>query len=93
MVISQHCSRGVLLSTLVNKDPISAVIGIRDSAPILRKKQQIYENIDYEADDYKYDIGAKQMPHKENKTDLLMHIWHYPPLSIHGIEGTSKGNK
>lgn len=27
------------------------------------------------------------MPHKENKTQLLMHRWRYPSLSIHGIEG------
>lgn len=33
------------------------------------------------------EIGATCLPHNENKTQLLMHRWRYPSLSIHGIEG------
>ncbi|TMW54656.1 hypothetical protein DOY81_000187 [Sarcophaga bullata] len=77
-----------LLSTLVDKDTNIQVPGIeRDIAPLLHNEHKIYETIDYEVEDYKSDIGAKKLPHKENKTQLLMHRWRYPSLSIHGIEG------
>lgn len=36
---------------------------------------------------YRKDVGAQQLPHKEDKTKLLMARWRYPSLSIHGIEG------
>ncbi|XP_065367724.1 cytosolic non-specific dipeptidase [Calliphora vicina] len=77
-----------LLSTLVDKDTNILIPGIeRDIAPLLHNEHEIYEKIDYEVEDYKKDIGATALPHKENKTQLLMHRWRYPSLSIHGIEG------
>ncbi|XP_011202720.1 cytosolic non-specific dipeptidase isoform X1 [Bactrocera dorsalis] len=77
-----------LLSVLVDKDTNILIPGIdRDVAPLLHNEKEIYQNIDYEVEDYKNDIGARSLPHNEDKTKLLMHRWRYPSLSIHGIEG------
>jgi len=77
-----------LLSSLVDKDTKILIPGIeRDVAPLLHNENDIYKAIDYDVADYKQDIGARSLPHKENKTQLLMHRWRYPSLSIHGIEG------
>jgi len=32
-------------------------------------------------------MGANLLMHNEDKTQLLMHRWRYPSLSLHGIEG------
>ncbi|XP_073847644.1 cytosolic non-specific dipeptidase 2 [Musca autumnalis] len=77
-----------LLSTLVDKDTKILVPGIeRDIAPLLHNENEIYQNIDYEVEDYKNDVGTTRLPHNEDKTRLLMARWRYPSLSIHGIEG------
>ncbi|XP_065370121.1 cytosolic non-specific dipeptidase-like [Calliphora vicina] len=77
-----------LLSTLVDKDTNILIPGIeRDVAPLLHNEHEIYDKIDHDVKDYKNDIGATSLPHKEDKTQLLMHRWRYPSLSIHGIEG------
>ncbi|KAM7344028.1 cytosolic non-specific dipeptidase-like isoform 1-T2 [Cochliomyia hominivorax] len=77
-----------LLSILVDKDTNILIPGIeRDIAPLLHNEIEIYDNIDHEVEEYKTEIGTKHLPHKENKTQLLMRRWRYPSLSIHGIEG------
>ncbi|XP_005177133.1 cytosolic non-specific dipeptidase [Musca domestica] len=77
-----------LLSTLVDKDTKIQIPGIeRDIAPLLHNENEIYQNIDYEVEDYKNDVGTTKLPHNEDKTRLLMARWRYPSLSIHGIEG------
>ncbi|KNC20930.1 hypothetical protein FF38_00319 [Lucilia cuprina] len=77
-----------LLSTLVDKDTNILIPGIeRDVAPLLHNELEIYDKIDHDVEEYKKDIGATKLPHNENKSQLLMHRWRYPSLSIHGIEG------
>ncbi|KAM7344403.1 uncharacterized protein ACRADG_011139 [Cochliomyia hominivorax] len=77
-----------LLGILVDKDTNIIIPGIeRDIAPLLHNEMEIYEKIDHVVEEFKNGIGAKCLPHKENKTQLLMHRWRYPSLSIHGIEG------
>ncbi|XP_037947161.1 cytosolic non-specific dipeptidase-like [Teleopsis dalmanni] len=77
-----------LLNCLVDKDTNILIPGIeRDIAPLLHNENQIYDNIDYDINDYRDDIGTRKLPHNEDKTKLLMHRWRYPSLSIHGIEG------
>ncbi|XP_037826612.1 cytosolic non-specific dipeptidase-like, partial [Lucilia sericata] len=78
-----------LLSTLVDKDTNILIPGIdRDVAPLLHNELEIYDKIDHDVEELsKKDIGATKLPHNENKSQLLMHRWRYPSLSIHGIEG------
>ncbi|XP_046809913.1 cytosolic non-specific dipeptidase-like isoform X3 [Lucilia cuprina] len=77
-----------LLSSLVDKDTNILIPGInRDVAPLLHNELEIYDKIDHDVEEYKKDIGATKLPHNEDKSQLLMHRWRYPSLSIHGIEG------
>lgn len=36
---------------------------------------------------FRNDIGSRCLLHNNVKTDILMHRWRYPSLSLHGIEG------
>lgn len=77
-----------LLNTLVDKDGRILITGIYDSvAPLKPNENELYEKISFDVNDYRNDIGAKKLLHNEDKTQLLMHRWRYPSLSIHGIEG------
>ncbi|XP_061386530.1 cytosolic non-specific dipeptidase-like [Musca vetustissima] len=77
-----------LLGILVDKDTKILIPGIeRDIAPLLHNEHEIYQNIDFDVEDYKNDVGATCLPHNEEKMRLLMARWRYPSLSIHGIEG------
>ncbi|XP_037822686.1 cytosolic non-specific dipeptidase-like [Lucilia sericata] len=77
-----------LLSTLVDKDTKILIPGIeRDIVPLLHNELEIYDKIDFDVEEYKKDVGSTSLPHNENKSQLLMHRWRYPSLSIHGIEG------
>lgn len=77
-----------LLNTLVDKDGRILVDGIyNDVAPLRTNEHETYQNIAFDVDDYRSDIGCNKLLHKEDKTQLLMHRWRYPSLSIHGIEG------
>lgn len=77
-----------LLGTLVDKDGHIKVTGLYDDvAPLRPNENEMYEKISFDVNEYKKDLGATQLMHKEDKTQLLMHRWRYPSLSIHGIEG------
>ncbi|XP_046809905.1 cytosolic non-specific dipeptidase-like isoform X1 [Lucilia cuprina] len=77
-----------LLSTLVDKNTKILIPGIeRDIVPLLDNELEMYDKIDFDVEEYKNDVGSVSLPHNENKSQLLMHRWRYPSLSIHGIEG------
>jgi len=77
-----------LLNTLVDKNGRILITGIYDSvAPLRPNENELYEEISFDVKDYREDIGAKVLLHNEDKTQILMHRWRYPSLSIHGIEG------
>lgn len=77
-----------LLNTLVDKDCRILVDGIyNDVAPLRPNEHETYDAISFDVDEYRKDIGCNKLSHKEDKTQLLMHRWRYPSLSIHGIEG------
>lgn len=77
-----------MLNTLVDKDGRILIDGIyKDVAPVRDDEHAIYQNISFDVDEYRKDIGCKKLAHKEDKMQLLMHRWRYPSLSIHGIEG------
>lgn len=77
-----------ILNTLVDKDGRILIDGIHDQvAPLSSDEQAIYDAISFDVPEYRKDIGCNKLNHKEDKTQLLMHRWRYPSLSIHGIEG------
>lgn len=77
-----------LLDQLVDKNGRILVPHIyNEVAPLLPNEDEIYQNIAFDVNEYRSDLGARKLMHKEDKTQLLMHRWRYPSLSIHGIEG------
>jgi len=80
-----------LLDRLVDKDGKILVPGVYDKvAPLKDEERALYDNIDFEPDNFRKMIGAKKLIH-EKKHDVLMSRWRYPSLSIHGIENAFSG--
>lgn len=85
-----------LLNTLVDKDGRIQIDGIYNSvAPLRSNEQDVYDKIHFDVDEYRNNVGCTKLLHNEDKTQLLMHRWRYPCLSIHGVEGAfyEPGNK
>lgn len=59
----------------------------KDVAPLRDTENEIYEKISFDVAEYKKDLGTTRLLHNDDKTQLLMHRWRYPSLSIHGVEG------
>ena len=77
-----------LLGTLVDMNGRIQIPGVyNEVAPLLANENEIYSKIEFDVNAYREDIQANKLLHKEDKTQLLMHRWRYPSLSIHGIEG------
>lgn len=77
-----------MLGTLVDMNGRIQIPGIySEVAPLLDNENEIYSKIEFDVNAYREDIQANKLLHKEDKTQLLMHRWRYPSLSIHGIEG------
>lgn len=81
-----------MLNTLVDKNGHILIDGIyNDVAPLRDSEQENYNNISFDVNEYQKDVGCNKLAHNEDKTQLLMHRWRYPCLSIHGIEGAFSG--
>ena len=77
-----------LLNTLVNEKGEILVEGLLDDvAPVTPNEHEIYKDIEFDVAELRADVGAKRLRHNEDKTQILMHRWRNPSLSIHGIEG------
>lgn len=80
-----------LLGKLVDKKGKILVHGIYDSvAPVSDEEKNMYQEIDFDVNEYCKDVGAGQLLHS-SKEQILMHRWRYPSLSLHGIEGAFDG--
>lgn len=76
-----------IMNTLVDEKAKILVPGIYDSvAPLTEEERKLYENIDFDMDDYREDIKHGRLV-QSKKAEVLMYRWRYPALSLHGIEG------
>jgi len=77
-----------MMNQLVDGQGNILVEGLMDSvAPLTEEESAKYDNIDFDPEVYRKDIGAPQLLHKEDKQKTLMARWRYPSLSLHGIHG------
>nr|XP_023490510.1 beta-Ala-His dipeptidase-like [Equus caballus]XP_023490517.1 beta-Ala-His dipeptidase-like [Equus caballus] len=53
---------------------------------LLKRKKKMYEAIDLDLEEYRNSSQVKKFLF-DTKEEILMHLWRYPSLSIHGIEG------
>uniref|UniRef100_A0A3P8P260 Peptidase M20 dimerisation domain-containing protein n=1 Tax=Astatotilapia calliptera TaxID=8154 RepID=A0A3P8P260_ASTCA len=76
-----------ILDTLISPSGKILIPGIREAvAPLSDEEWKMYQDIQFDMDNYKNKIGVNQLMYS-NKVDLLAHMWRYPTVSIHGIEG------
>ncbi|XP_062985872.1 beta-Ala-His dipeptidase [Elgaria multicarinata webbii] len=76
-----------LLDSLVNSSGHILIPGIYDDvAPLTEEEKQLYEPIEFDLKEYKTNIGVKKFLY-DTKEEILLHLWRFPSLSIHGIEG------
>jgi len=77
-----------LLNSLVDSRENMVIEGIYDSVdPVTRDELSLYEEIDFDPNDFKKDIGVSKLLHENDKVKTLMSRWRFPSLSIHGIQG------
>ncbi|XP_057554425.1 beta-Ala-His dipeptidase isoform X2 [Hippopotamus amphibius kiboko] len=76
-----------LLGSLVDASGRILIPGIYDHvAPVTEEEKRMYEAIELDLEEYQNSSQVKKFLF-DTKEDLLMHLWRYPSLSIHGIEG------
>ncbi|EYE98087.1 putative glutamate carboxypeptidase [Aspergillus ruber CBS 135680] len=77
-----------LFPKLVDNKGKILIPGINDQVEELtEKEQELYKKIRFALKDFTNAIGDTRVPLYENPTDIIMHRWRYPSLSIHGING------
>ncbi|ERE83812.1 beta-Ala-His dipeptidase-like protein [Cricetulus griseus] len=76
-----------LLGSLVDSSGHILIPGIYDQmAPLTEEEKTMYRNIDLDMEEYQKSSQVEKFLF-DTKEELLMHLWRYPSLSIHGIEG------
>ncbi|KAJ8411546.1 hypothetical protein AAFF_G00163540 [Aldrovandia affinis] len=76
-----------LLGSLLDHTGKVLVPGLNEAvAPLTEEERKLYEDIHYDLEEMKKEIGVKHFL-QDNKEGILMARWRYPSLSIHGIEG------
>uniref|UniRef100_A0A8C5EEM7 Cytosolic non-specific dipeptidase-like n=1 Tax=Gouania willdenowi TaxID=441366 RepID=A0A8C5EEM7_GOUWI len=76
-----------ILDTLIDPNGKILIPGIREAvAPLSDEEWKMYQDIQFDLENYKNKIGVDQLMYN-SKVDLLAHMWRYPTVSIHGIQG------
>ncbi|XP_057645235.1 beta-Ala-His dipeptidase [Chionomys nivalis] len=76
-----------LLGSLVDSSGHILIPGIYDQmAPLTEEEKTMYVNIDLDLEEYRKSSQVEKFLF-DTKEELLMHLWRYPSLSIHGVEG------
>uniref|UniRef100_A0A8C7EEH8 Carnosine dipeptidase 1 n=1 Tax=Nothoprocta perdicaria TaxID=30464 RepID=A0A8C7EEH8_NOTPE len=76
-----------LLDSLVDPTGHIRIPGIYDSvAALTEEERKLYESIEFDMEEHKSNSGVKRFLY-DTKEEILLHLWRYPSLSIHGIEG------
>ncbi|XP_003737454.1 cytosolic non-specific dipeptidase [Galendromus occidentalis] len=81
-----------VMSKLVDVNNKILIPGIMDDVvPMSPEEQRLYEQIDFDLEEYRKSIGCNKLVHENNKEGCLQSRWRYPSLSLHGIEGAFYG--
>lgn len=77
-----------LLDRLVDKEGNILIPGIMDQVrPMTQEEEDTYKTIDFDLDGKRNEIGAAKFINGNDPIKTLEHLWRFPCLSIHGIEG------
>ncbi|XP_048145074.1 beta-Ala-His dipeptidase [Corvus hawaiiensis] len=76
-----------LLDSLVDSTGRIQIPGIYDSvAALTEEERKLYESIEFDLEEHRINCGVKKFLYG-TKEEILLHLWRYPSLSVHGIEG------
>ncbi|XP_031976599.1 beta-Ala-His dipeptidase isoform X1 [Corvus moneduloides] len=76
-----------LLDSLVDSTGRIQIPGIYDSvAAVTEEERKLYELIEFDLEEHRINCGVKKFLYS-TKEEILLHLWRYPSLSVHGIEG------
>ncbi|NXP30871.1 CNDP1 dipeptidase, partial [Leiothrix lutea] len=76
-----------LLDSLVDSTGHIQIPGIYDSvAALTEEERKLYESTEFDLEEHKKNCGVRKFLYS-TKEEILLHLWRYPSLSIHGIEG------
>uniref|UniRef100_A0A8C5LHG4 Carnosine dipeptidase 1 n=1 Tax=Jaculus jaculus TaxID=51337 RepID=A0A8C5LHG4_JACJA len=76
-----------LLGSLVDSSGHILIPGIYDQmTPLTEEEKKMYETIDLDLEEYQNSSQVEKFLF-DTKEELLTHLWRYPSLSIHGIQG------
>ncbi|XP_019379922.1 PREDICTED: beta-Ala-His dipeptidase isoform X4 [Gavialis gangeticus] len=76
-----------LLDSLVNMSGHILIPGIYDDvATLTEEEKKLYESVEFDLEEHKTNAGVKKFLY-DTKEEILLHLWRYPCVSIHGIEG------
>lgn len=76
-----------VMSKLKGADGNSLIPGIMEEvAPVTAEERGMYENLTFDIDDFKRQIGCDELRSKD-KVQILMDRWRNPSVSLHGIQG------
>ncbi|KAI5617528.1 hypothetical protein C0J50_22906, partial [Silurus asotus] len=80
-----------ILNSLISASGQILIPGVADAvANFTEEEKKIYEKVDFDMETYRSSIGVEHLMY-DNKVDLLAHMWRFPTISIHGIEGAFCG--
>ncbi|KAI9927119.1 hypothetical protein ASPWEDRAFT_165554 [Aspergillus wentii DTO 134E9] len=83
-----------LFSKLVDNKGNILIRGINDQVErITADEKALYDKINFTLKDFTDAIGSTSIPLYKEPTDILMHRWRYPSLSIHGINGADSSDE
>ncbi|KAG8442261.1 hypothetical protein GDO86_011167 [Hymenochirus boettgeri] len=80
-----------LLANLVDSSGHILIPGIYDDvSPLTEEERKLYDDIDFDLEEHQNNSGVNTFLYS-TKEEILQHLWRYPCLSIHGIEGAFSG--
>jgi len=81
-----------LMASLVDSKGKILVPGVMDSVAVLTdSERKLYEGIDFSLESHKRAAGVQKLLYDGELEKSLMHIWRFPSLTLHGIEGAHAG--
>ncbi|MFV2014648.1 MAG: M20/M25/M40 family metallo-hydrolase [Candidatus Heimdallarchaeota archaeon] len=80
-----------IMAELIDGNGKATIDGFYDKVgPVTDSENELYENIEFDAEEYRDTLGLKEL-NSYDKKEVLMNTWRHPSISLHWIEGAFSG--